>query len=1475
MRQKHEFLSAIFSTLNHRRVSLNHFVGESFWCGRFLVAVLSFLVLSTGIRVQAANRSKYILYDSAWPGPSEFRYMAFDQAHQQIFTAWPNLDRIDVLSAADYHVIRSIPVLSPSSLDISPDGTTLAVGTSSSHVLFFDTTTFVKTNDIVFPDSALGISAFVYTANGNAIVRAEEGLSTGGGITAYWDHLANAFINQSNALGVVGPYQTEGPMTRSGDYSIIMLGDSTTGGVVQIIDGNTGGVVQVLSYFGAYVMWLAANNDASRYAVCLEPPAFADTLAILDSSFNVIYQDEGGCLGMIFSADGKTLYRDGSTNGMSGTQSIDMTTFSIKNTTNNFNNGAGYATQWQGADSTGMVYGMNPNTSSGTIFEAVDTTTAATPAVPALNDPVHIVHVIDTIGSPQGGESIRLLCTGVDTVSAGSVSVTIGGAAGTNLVVEPVGSIIQYFPSLPNLRLVEFKTPPGTPGLADVTLYVNGTSETAAKAFQFAQSSKVFSFPTNPNFLLYDNSRRKLYAAHKDQVEVIDPVTEQVLTPLVPASGKLPNSQFAGLSLSPDGNRLYIADSGANLIHMLDLSSPGTGTTFNAGPAVGGFGPGRVFETLSGKLVGSDVDGGVFTIDRASGSGGPLLDKFGNKAGGFAWSSTNRGEFIFLGAGGLISGEIGLWNDVASQYMRARDLTEGYSEAAANEDGTVIIAGGSTPGFLDLYPEIIDFSLNTKGLIRNHFDIPMPEGGTPSFFLHPSGALLYKAGYQLLSAGITLSGSVEIDDVHQFQPAASITFPEPFLTSYTPSTDHMLTIDDTGRYLFGVTTSGISMMVLNTIPLSIGNIQPPFRQPGGGQTVTIRGSGFQAGVVASIGGVRAPITFVDEDTLTAIVPGLPAGWQDVTVTNINGSSYTLPGVFQVLGATPTPAITGFSPAVLSAESNIPGFDKALTVTILGSGFAAYDTVEINGQPVDSSFIDGSHIQATIPAALTGQTGSILFSVSSPFTGSSNTLSLPFVNPVPSIDFTLPAALVTGSGSTNLFVYGTSFVAASVVQWNGQPLSTTLNGGETSTGDELLVASVPSSLLANGGTAIITVFNPLPGGGTSNAFSEEISFAQPVVSYPASIGFGQVLVNTTTTQTVQLTNRGSASYTINSVAINSGSFTSQANSCVGITIVSLCNIQLQFSPTTAGTANATLTITDNAAGSPHNIPVSGTGTLTLVPIPTITSIASIGQTASATVYGNAKVGGAAIPATAWIEYGTDRALGTYVQSATWAFTGDSNVSVSLHNLNPATAYAARLAVQTSGGTGKSSIRLFATIAAPPSVVLAPAAGASNAAAISAGQTATYKLVASDGGNGFAGTATLSCSGMPTGATCAVTPSTVSIGLNVTPFMVTVTTTAPSTALLRSVSSNLAVMTLGFWLGIGALAFGTKRHSPSLLLCLTVLTVFAFACSSASSPSGTGTGAPPPQATPPGTYYITINASTGGGGQTSQLLTLTVK
>lgn len=101
---------------------------------------------------------------------------------------------------------------------------------------------------------------------------------------------------------------------------------------------------------------------------------------------------------------------------------------------------------------------------------------------------------------------------------------------------------------------------------------------------------------------------------------------------------------------------------------------------------------------------------------------------------------------------------------------------------------------------------------------------------------------------------------------------------------------------------------------------------------------------------------------------------------------------------------------------------------------------------------------------------------------------------------------------------------------------------------------------------------------------------------------SSISFGNRLITTSSTaQVVTLTNSGNAPLTISSIAIagtNSGDF-AQTNTCPtnGATLAANtnCAITLTFAPSATGTRAASLTITDDAPGSPHNVALTGTGT----------------------------------------------------------------------------------------------------------------------------------------------------------------------------------------------------------------------------------------------------------------------------------------
>jgi uncharacterized protein (TIGR03437 family) len=83
-------------------------------------------------------------------------------------------------------------------------------------------------------------------------------------------------------------------------------------------------------------------------------------------------------------------------------------------------------------------------------------------------------------------------------------------------------------------------------------------------------------------------------------------------------------------------------------------------------------------------------------------------------------------------------------------------------------------------------------------------------------------------------------------------------------------------------------------------------------------------------------------------------------------------------------------------------------------------------------------------------------------------------------PVPTLTALNPATAFVGDPSLTIGVFGTNFVPGSIVRWGSTNLATTFQSAT------LLTAIVPAALLANTGTFNITVFNPTPGGGTSNA-----------------------------------------------------------------------------------------------------------------------------------------------------------------------------------------------------------------------------------------------------------------------------------------------------------------------------------------------------------------------------------------------------
>src|SRR5512143_1125197 len=97
------------------------------------------------------------------------------------------------------------------------------------------------------------------------------------------------------------------------------------------------------------------------------------------------------------------------------------------------------------------------------------------------------------------------------------------------------------------------------------------------------------------------------------------------------------------------------------------------------------------------------------------------------------------------------------------------------------------------------------------------------------------------------------------------------------------------------------------------------------------------------------------------------------------------------------------------------------------------------------------------------------------------------------NPLPATTSLGPSSAVAGGSAFTLTVNGSGFVSGSGVRWNGADRATTFVSSTQ------LTAAIPASDLAVAGTTQVTVYNPAPGGGTSNAQTFTINNPLPTTT----------------------------------------------------------------------------------------------------------------------------------------------------------------------------------------------------------------------------------------------------------------------------------------------------------------------------------------------------------------------------------------
>ncbi len=323
------------------------------------------------------------------------------------------------------------------------------------------------------------------------------------------------------------------------------------------------------------------------------------------------------------------------------------------------------------------------------------------------------------------------------------------------------------------------------------------------------------------------------------------------------------------------------------------------------------------------------------------------------------------------------------------------------------------------------------------------------------------------------------------------------------------------------------TENAAAMVSLSPTPLNFGG--QTVGTTSSGQTVTVKNTGGVALTISSVAiGGADPNDFSSTNTCTA--PVQPNQTCSLTVTF-------------------SPTATNTRTAALTITDNAANSPQSVPLT--GSGGAATPAVTLS--PASLPFANQNVGTTSAGQAITlKNTGTAALTISSVSLGGANPGDFGFTN---------------GCGS-----------------------SLAVNTSCTLT--------VTFSPTAMGARAASLAISDNAAGSPQSVSLSGTGLAAAVALNPASLAFTAQNVNTTSPgQTVNLQNTGNAALSISSITVsgaNAADFSLVNNCGASVAAGSTCGLAVSFKPAAAGSRTASLVISDNAAGSPQTVPLSGTG-----------------------------------------------------------------------------------------------------------------------------------------------------------------------------------------------------------------------------------------------------------------------------------------